>query len=151
MKKLIIITILLLLQSFPSIGSPNGKGLVCECYINCENSKLFTENYKLFLFEEKQVVKYYTFERSSDKIISRICNITYRTLPTEILIRNMSDNVLYTVNRKTLEIVSSGYFDTPILKYTCNIIKKNEIPNTEKMLINKIQNVLNEKMKDNKI
>ena len=29
MKKILLITIILLLQSFPSFGNPNGKGILC--------------------------------------------------------------------------------------------------------------------------
>ncbi len=29
MKKLLLITIILILQSFPSFGNPNGKGIIC--------------------------------------------------------------------------------------------------------------------------
>ena len=30
MKKLILLTLILLLHSFPSFGDPKGKGLICE-------------------------------------------------------------------------------------------------------------------------
>ena len=39
MKKLFIITIILLFQSFPSFGNPNGKGIVCSCFLKCSGDE----------------------------------------------------------------------------------------------------------------
>ena len=46
MKKLILITLILILQSFPSFGSPNGKGLICECILCPEDMMEFGTYYE---------------------------------------------------------------------------------------------------------
>ena len=76
MKKLFLITIILLLQSFPSYGSsPNGKGLICKC-VECilgtidwtsyiEEKKYPTE---VGYFFKNDKVKYYFIRKKNDKI-----------------------------------------------------------------------------------
>ena len=57
MKKVILLIIIILLQSFPSFGNPNGKGLICKCE-DCNEVKLYHENKELgFLFNKNRVEK----------------------------------------------------------------------------------------------
>ena len=79
MKKLFLITIILLLQSFPSFGSPNGKGLICK-YIEGEfvkpihnlyvkidkNGRKIPSELGYFLNEGK--ITPYFFRRNNDDI-----------------------------------------------------------------------------------
>ena len=44
MKKLFIITLILLIQSFPSFGSVDGKGIVCKC-LDCKLEHLDPSSY----------------------------------------------------------------------------------------------------------
>ena len=79
MKKLFFITIILLLQSFPSFGNPNGKGLICK-YMEGEfrlpipnlhmkidkNGKKIPSEIGYFLNED--MVTPYMFRRNNDDI-----------------------------------------------------------------------------------
>ena len=49
MKKLFIITIILLFQSFPSFGNPEGKGLICK------NTTVTSEIKKIILYLEEDM------------------------------------------------------------------------------------------------
>ena len=44
MKKLFIITLILLIQSFPSFGSVDGKGIVCKC-LDCKLEHIDPSSY----------------------------------------------------------------------------------------------------------
>ena len=72
MKKLIPITIILLLHSFPSFGSPKGKGLIC----NWSDTELVKKDrkdkrVKVYYFEGIDSVKHFKFiERKTNIEIS---------------------------------------------------------------------------------
>ena len=75
MKKLLLITIILVLQSFPSFGNPNGKGVVCKC-IKCDLNSIFFGTYFIkekpteigFLFKDN-VVNIFIIEKKMTKYI----------------------------------------------------------------------------------
>jgi hypothetical protein len=124
MKKFLFIIILLLLQSFPSLGSVNGKTLICKCnWKNCENSRL-SKIYWIFHFEEK-IVKKNRFSFKNDKVKLVSTDFNYELSPTLITFKFRSTR-FYELDRETLMLkikITSDYgiykcevFDTEKVK-----------------------------------
>ena len=105
MKKFLFIIILLSLHSFPSLGSVNGKTLLCKCnWDNCDNIEnknvLFTKIYLIFHFEENKV-KYNLFLFKNDKIKLKSYNILHNTSQDLITFR-ITPSIWYELDRETL-------------------------------------------------
>ena len=152
MKKLFLITIILLLQSFPSFGDINNKGFVCECIENCQNMKNHFEEDRLYLFKDHFLYRY-QIERQNDE---------YKIVQSKPLSFSLDHSIIYLdshrLNRKSL-ILSFGptlYFDENnykegYVKYKCELL-------TEEKFKLKIYNIKDEfqkkyylKQNDNKI
>ena len=138
MKKLFLITIILLLQTFPSFGNPNGKGLICK-YIEGEfvlpipnlhmkidkNGKKIPSEIGYFLNED--MVTPYMFRRNNDDIELIGLNLPLYNFTTsnktlewgDTLIRNILDRktLLLKVIRKT-KVVSN---------YKCEVTDGKEV------------------------
>ena len=114
MKKLLLITIILLLQSFPSFGNPNGKGLICK-YIEGEfvlpipnlhmkidkNGKKIPSEMGYFLNED--MVTPYFFRRNNDDIELIGLNSPQYTFTTTNKTVEWGDTLLrHILDRKTL-------------------------------------------------
>ena len=62
MKKVIFITFILLLHSFPSFGDPKGKGLICEWSdTDLVKKDRFDSRVKSYYFTDLQYVKSFNF------------------------------------------------------------------------------------------
>jgi len=114
MKKLFLITIILLLQSFPSFGNPNGKGLICK-YMEGEfvlpipnlhmkidkNGKKIPSEIGYFLNED--MVTPYMFRRNNDDIELIGLNSPQYTFTTTNKTVEWGDTLLrHILDRKTL-------------------------------------------------
>ena len=157
MKKLIIITIVLLLQSFPSVGELNGKRLICECktspLLSCEKEKgyekyLYVDGYK---FENNKIIKDY-YSKLKDKITLSTVQITYSTNTSFIKWKSIDKFVSYTLDRKNLKINKHDLVLDWKYTYQCKLISnpKEYDLKLKKMKI-EFQNLYNKKMKENKI
>ena len=117
MKKLFIITLILLIHSFPSIGSVDGKGIVCKC-LDCKLEHLDPSSYIPnnipteigFHFKINKVAIYY-IRKIGDKIevgenVQTTLRKKKRFLSDENEIKwTYKDSVniyAYSLNRKTL-------------------------------------------------
>ena len=114
MKKLFLITIILLLQSFPSFGNPNGKGLICK-YMEGEfvlpipnlhmkidkNGKKIPSEIGYFLNED--MVTPYMFRRNNDDIELIGLNLPQYNFTTSNKTLEWGDTLLrHILDRKTL-------------------------------------------------
>ena len=102
MKKLLLISLILLLQSFSSFGSPIGKGLICQCVdvdvCPSETHKWWTT----FYFNENKV-KNNVYYSEMDKIKVLGVDLSFRT--TSKLIKIYGNDIKipnYVLNRETL-------------------------------------------------
>ena len=152
MKKLFLITIILLLHSFPSYGELNNKGLICKCIENCQSMKNHFKEDRLYLFKDNFLYRY-QIERQNDE---------YKIVQSKPISFSLDHSIIYldnnSLNRKSL-ILSFGptlYFDENnykegYVKYKCELL-------TEERFHLKINNIKDEfqknyylKQKNNKI
>ena len=85
MKKIILITLFLLIKSFPSLGSVDGKGIVCEC-LDCKLDHIdpssYTPNNKPteigFHFKINKVAIYYISKIGDNIKVSENLQATLR-------------------------------------------------------------------------
>ena len=142
MKKLLLITIILLLQSFPSFGSPIGKGLICKCRVgkvDCPSE--YTKWWSTFYFRKDNVKNnVYYYEKDKIKILS--IDLKYRLSPKFIKIYIDIKNPNYILNRETL-ILSN--------KYECGVFDKEETKKREGYVIDLLQKDYDKKKSKNKI
>ena len=137
MKKILLITLIFILQSIPSFGSSiEGKGLICEhpkfeWYIGFffEGGKVFTDR----------------FDVSKDKYrITALPTHEYETTKNLIY----WDEKFWKLDRKKLELTIS----TDINKLSCEVIEHlTAYENRLNYLLQKLQNEYDEETKDNKI
>ena len=130
MKKLFLITIILVLQSFPSFGNPNGKGLICKC-IDCENTNFTYQNHEDkelgFLFKNNKVTKYDFITYNSGGTTWRIFwserDISYQL--NYLKFGHGLKSQYYILNRSNLSLrVFEDYTKQKIVKiYQCRILK----------------------------
>ena len=91
MKKIILLTFILLFQSFSSFGNPNGKGLICECKL-CPNYKIEFGSY----FEGKRPSVYGYFLKDNKVTYLQVTNID-----NKIFFRKSLYNKEYQTNIET--------------------------------------------------
>ena len=118
MKKILLITITLLILSFPTFGEIDGKGLVCECSFECNNKESpegYFENYKFIHFDKGPKITSFTYE-DKDKVNFYYSKPFYRILDKKIEIINEELNLLVPVFRKFLS-ASLNLRSTPTLKF----------------------------------
>ena len=153
MKKLFLITFLLLIHSFSSHGSPNGKGLMCECLTNCVGN--ISSNYMTFFFSKNfvKIKRFMIFKNKfniiDDDLKSSISNANI------ILIGNSEFNwfILY---RKTLKLVYNNPTIEDHLKpiFKCNVFGDKPFFKQQNELIKKLERRVNDPYlneRDNKI
>ena len=153
MKKILLITIFLLLQSFPSFGNPNGKGLICKCINNC--SLKTEQNYKSIYFNQ-----YYSGPNNIFTLTNyRTRNdIVYESGSVGIFEKDYDKIFLYVEfnNKKTLEYTIlrkdlTMKYNLKKVQYKCDVFKQIEFRKRNKLLKIFLQNEYNKKLKDNKI
>jgi len=151
MKTLILITVIFLLQSFSSIGSPIDKGLICKC-IETEQLKScpFIYDVEGFLFTDNDATLSY-FERVKDNIkITKSNSLKYSTTDNKIFWSTVDGFILhYELNRKSLILEGKNPYYTIISE--CVIYSKQDYLNEIEKLKNKFQTDYNLKRKKNKI
>lgn len=84
-KKIILVTIIFLLHSFPSLGSVDGKGIVCEC-LDCKLDHIDPSSYIPskkpteigFHFKNNKVAIYYISKIGDDIKVSENNQTTLR-------------------------------------------------------------------------
>ena len=139
MKKLLIL--IFLFQTFPSVGSPIDKGLVCKCDGKCFKQKI--NNFMIFYFSKNDVLRIkYKYYR--DKVLRRKYTFDYVLSPKTIEIQN-SGYSLYSVNRETLK------FESGNLKFQCDVFERNQTVKEENKIIKDLQKIYDSKLKKNKI
>ena len=151
MKTLILITVIFLLQSFSSIGSPIDKGLICKC-IETEQLKScpFIYDVEGFLFTDNDATLSY-FERVKDNIkITKSNSLKYSTTDNKIFWSTVDGFILhYELNRKSLILEGKNPYYTIISE--CVIYSKQDYLNEIEKLKYKLQTDYNLKRKKNKI
>ena len=167
MKKIILITFFLLIQSFHSLGSVNGKGIVCEC-LDCKLDQLDPSSYISnnkpteigFHFKINKVAIYY-ISKIGDKIkVSENIETTLRKKKKFSADKNKikwtykdSLNIYaYELDRKTLILSKMNITKTK----THNLRKCEAYPDIDffenmDQLSKKYQDSYNNKPKKNKI
>ena len=152
MKKLFLITIILLLQSFSAFGSPKDKGLVCKCKEYKDGKGCpYIYPIRVFLFNDDDVVGSY-FTKSKDIIkVNQNQKVRYYLTATHINWYSKSDDLslTHTLNRKTLKLLStnSAYFFIS----DCKLFEKQNYKNKLQSIRKKLQSDYDNKRKDNKI
>tara|TARA_E500000178_G_C16801484_1_gene652667 strand:+ start:156 stop:671 length:516 start_codon:yes stop_codon:yes gene_type:complete len=167
MKKLFLITIILLLQSFPSFGNPNGKGIICKCeeVQKCPKSgHLFHNSYITkeeipseigIIFEKNYATTYYIII-INDKISllkePKKYGGKYSFRSTEDIIswnENYGNNI--SVNRKTLiyKLKDNMFKKTYFRK--CKSYNSDQLIKEMLNLVKFHQNNYNKRLSDNKI
>ena len=162
MKKIILLTFILVFQSFSSFGNPNGKGVVCKC-IKCDLSHIFIGTYLIkekpteigFLFKDNVVnifiigrkndkIYYYDFEKNK-KFRFRVTNekITWDYYKYRTFILHRKDLKLY----NEFKTKDKYYLNIRI----CSVHSSQKFHKRMNSIVNKYQNQLNEKLRDNKI
>lgn len=146
MKKLLLITIILLLQSFPSFGNPNGKGIICDFERERKDGYPFTVGFK---FNDNKVEGSFIDQKNDEFYIERD---TFSFFTTDKTIEWGSIDYRFELDRKTL-ILKSIEKTTIFGYFQCEV--HSEKVYLEKMiqLKNQYQSKYNEKLKklDNKI
>ena len=143
--KYIIIILISLFISLPSLANPSGKGLICEC-VNCD---YYRNKRKIGFIFFDDTVKRYMFDDIKDIInINESGGFFYTTSPDLIEFKISSDK--YNLNRKSLELnaVANGFQ----ISYQCKVMVGEdefikEIDNLQKSY----QEELDLLLKDNKI
>ena len=167
MKKLFIITLILLIQSFPSFGSVDGKGIVCKC-LDCKLEHLDPSSYMPnnipteigFHFKINKVAIYY-IRKIGDKIkvgenIQTTLRKKKRFLSDENEIKWTYKDSLniyaYSLDRKSLILSKMNITKTE--KYNirkCEPFSEIEFFNKMNELSKNYQNIYDNKPKKNKI
>jgi len=151
MKRIILLTLLFFIYSFPSLASLNGKGLVCECIgKNC--STLFSKDIRGQLFENNEIVSF-SFWRTNDEV--KLKNGTPMNYSTGDSYINWGDTnkkdllaAYSSLDRKTL-ILDSHFIDD--WKYQCKVYTKKRFMQIIFTWVHVFQKEYDLKLKDNKI
>ena len=169
MKKLLLITFILLLKSFPSFGDLKGKSLICKCKFmeisegtktkKCDvlnNNYVDTKDRFSYLYKFYNFIKFddenLTFSsllRKKDSFYFKEKKLKYTTsIP---FIAFLDDNTIHMIRRKTLGMYSE-IIDGPIYYYNCKLFNDLKSFAYEKdMLLGEVQNKYNLSLKENKL
>ena len=146
MKKIILLTFILLFQSFPSFGNPNGKGLICKCIEGCENRDLINKH-RSFYFSKNQVVQHsYGYRENEIQVLDT--NFKYILQPRTIIMSIDDKGPFLTLDRQTLQL---GVIGNDELKEECNVYDKSEFDIQVKKLFKKFDRFIQETLSKNKI
>jgi hypothetical protein len=165
MKKIFLIIIILLLQSFPSFGNPNGKGLVCKCIV-CP--KKYTKKISTYyLFENNKVKEFKIFEFNEKSSIEEIDYKIFHLFKDKIYWTNFTNwsfykdlNTDFTLNRKNLSlkiellIIDQKDYSTEkgeVIRQ-CEVLNKNDFQIKLNKEISNFQKIIDKNLdKENKI
>ena len=162
MKIIILLTFILVFKSFSSFGNPNGKGVVCKC-IKCDLNSIFFGTYLIeekpteigFLFKDN-VVNIFIIGKKNDEIyydeFEKNKKFRFR-VTNEKIIWDYYKYRTFTLNRKDLKLYNEFKTKDKYRLNTriCSVHSYQNFHNKMSSIVNKYQNLLNEKLKDNKI
>ena len=149
MNKLTFIIIIFLLNSFPSFGKIDGKGLVCKCSIQCGNEESpegYFENYKFIHFDNGSKITTFTYE-DKDKVNFHYSKLLYRIFDKKIEIINFLNEIPYSLNRETLELT----YHPKNRIYNCSVFSLKKFKIKEKEIIEKLNKDVRHSLSKNKI
>ena len=166
-KKIILVTIIFLLHSFPSLGNVDGKGIVCEC-LDCKLDHIDPSSYILskkpteigFHFKNNKVAIYYISKIGDDIKVSENNQTTLRkkkrfsTDENKIkwTYRDSLNVYAYELNRKTLNLSKMNIIKTETHNLRmCEAFSEIDFFKNMNQLSEKYQNSHNNKPKKNKI
>ena len=167
MKKIILVIIIFLLQSFPSLGSVGGKGIVCKC-LDCKLDHIDPSSYIPnnkpteigFHFKINKVAIYYISRIGNDIKVSENNQITLRkkkrfsTDENKIkwTYRDSLNVYAYELDRKTLNLSKMNITKTETYNLRiCEAFSEIDFFKNINQLSGKYQNSYNKKPKKNKI
>ena len=167
MKKIILITLFLLIKSFPSLGSVDGKGIVCEC-LDCKLDHIdpssYTSNNKPteigFHFKINKVAIYYISKIGDDIKVSENNQTTLRKKKRfssdenkiKWTYRDSLNIYAYELDRKTLNLSKMNIIKTKTHNLRmCEAFSEIDFFKNMNQLSEKYQNSYNNKPKKNKI
>ena len=114
MKKILMMILILLIQTFPSIGSPIGKGIIC----GCENCGVDIDYYKKIIgsfFDEKGTILY-KFKEKDNEVSLDILKYYPQTITENHSIWNY-----YKLDRKTLKLRDRRLYDDDEDYLVCSV------------------------------
>ena len=151
MKKLLFITLILVLQSFPSFGNPNGKGILCtygnESFsFNDKGKKLITKIG--FIFINNKVTLNF-IDRNTDEVVIRngyTKDVVRSLTKIEWEVREMK----WELDRKTLKLKN---FENHKFEYEiqCEVYSQKIYLKKFEEIRKQFENFYYPKLKDNKI
>ena len=154
MKKLILITLILLLHSFPSFGDPNGKGVVCGCD-DCKEPP-----WEFGIWFNKNEVEMYLFYQRGTTIKNNIDKKSQQVYPffhnVDVIKWNrryLESDFSYELNRENLILTEKfkGVFNGENTRQ-CVVFSDRELLKDQLDKLKKIyQTEIDNKMKKNKI
>ena len=167
MKKIILVMIIFLLQSFPSLGSVGGKGIVCKC-LDCKLDHIDPSSYIPnnkpteigFHFKINKVAIYYISRIGNDIKVSENNQITLRkkkrfsTDENKIkwTYRDSLNIYAYELDRKNLNLSKMNITKTETHNLRiCEAFSEIDFFKNINQLSGKYQNSYNKKPKKNKI
>ena len=167
MNKIIFLTIILLIQSFHSLGSVNGKGIICKC-LDCKIDQLDSSSYIPnnkpteigFHFKINKVAIYYISKIGDDIKVSENIETTLRKKKSfsaneDKIEWTYKDNLniyAYELDRKTLILKKMNITKTKIYNVRkCEAFKEIDFFKNMEQLSKKYQDIYNKKPKKNKI
>ena len=152
MKKLFLITIILLLQSFPSFGNPNGKGILCTIE-DKEINKQFPKEHKNLLklgfsFNNNLVTFKFVYQKNDDFLIGTTEGTVFTTSSDKIKWGDTSER--WELDRKSLKIKE---IEKTKLKdeHQCEVYSQKVYLEKIEEMRKTLQHLNSIKMKDNKI
>ena len=167
MKKIILVIVIFLLQSFPSFGSVDGKGIICEC-LDCKLDHIGPSSYVSnnkpteigFHFKINKVAIYYISKIGDDIKVSENNQISLRKKKRFSIDENKikwtykdSLNIhAYELDRKTLNLSKMNIIKTETYNLRmCEAFSEIDFFKNMNQLSEKFQNSYNNKPKKNKI
>jgi len=145
MKKLLLITVIFILQSFPSLGDPSGKGIICKCI---ETECTFKKSGHYFL---KNKVKVHYFKRKKDEIIIKFKENDYYRVTGSNIEWKYYDSGNYSLDRKTLKLTIDFPSFNKKFYSQCTLYKGSHFNREIRKLRKYYQKKYDKKIKDNKI
>ena len=145
MKKLLLITVIFILQLFPSLGDPIGKGIICKCI---EEKCTLKKRGHYF---SKNKVKVHYFKREKDEIIIKFKENDYYRVTSSNIEWKYYDSGNYSLDRKTLKLtIDFPSFNKKIYSQ-CTLYKGFHFNREIRKLRKYYQKEYDKKIKDNKI
>ena len=159
MKKLLIITLIFLLQSFSSSGSPKGKGIICEC-IQCSEINVVTDyhhrdilkNQKQGFFFNEETIDVHSFWVIGSKIDYNVTKGIKGNKTNFSSYKSYINHIewgMWKLDRKTLILTKSNVLGQEVSQ--CEVFNKPNFHNEILSLLNTYKKILKSIKSKNKI